>query len=56
MTIHVTSERQVIQEAARVLIKYMSPAKATRRIGPRARYRYRWKASLPIFTIYTRFL
>lgn len=30
MTIHVTSERQVIQEAARVLIKHMSPAKATR--------------------------
>ena len=30
MTIHVTSERQVIQEAARVLIKHMRPAKATR--------------------------
>lgn len=30
MTIHVTSERQVIQEAAQVLIKHMSPAKATR--------------------------
>jgi len=30
MTIHVTSERQAIQEAAQVLIKHMSPAKATR--------------------------
>ncbi|MBL8079061.1 MAG: hypothetical protein JNM55_13940 [Anaerolineales bacterium] len=30
MTIHVESERQVIQEAAQVLIKHMSPAKATR--------------------------
>jgi hypothetical protein len=30
MSIHVTSERQVIQEAAQVLIKHMSPAKATR--------------------------
>ena len=30
MTIHVTSERQVIQEAAQVLIKHMSPANAAR--------------------------
>ena len=30
MTIHVTSERQVMQEAAQVLIKHMSPAKAAR--------------------------
>ena len=30
MTIHVPSERQVIQEAARVIMRYMSPAKATR--------------------------
>jgi hypothetical protein len=30
MKIHVVSERQVIQEAAEVLIKHMSPAKATR--------------------------
>ena len=30
MTIHVTSERQVIQEAAQVLIRHMSPAKAAR--------------------------
>ena len=30
MTIHVTSERQVIQEAAQVLMRHMSPAKATR--------------------------
>jgi N-dimethylarginine dimethylaminohydrolase len=30
MTIHVASERQVIQEAAQVLIRHMSPAKATR--------------------------
>lgn len=30
MTIHVTSERQVIQEAAEILMKHMSPAKATR--------------------------
>jgi hypothetical protein len=30
MPIHVTSERQVIQEAAQVLIKHVSPAKATR--------------------------
>ena len=30
MTIHVTSERQVIQEAAQVLMTHMSPAKATR--------------------------
>jgi hypothetical protein len=30
MTIHVVSDRQVIQEAAQVLIKHMSPAKATR--------------------------
>jgi hypothetical protein len=30
MTIHVTSERQVIQEAVQVLIKHMSPAKAAR--------------------------
>ena len=30
MTIHVVSERQVIQEAAQALIKHMSPAKATR--------------------------
>ena len=30
MTIQVTSERQVIQEAAEVLMKHMSPAKATR--------------------------
>jgi hypothetical protein len=30
MTIHVVSEREVIQEAAHVLIKHMSPAKATR--------------------------
>jgi len=33
MTIHVESERQVIQEAAQVLIKHMSPAKATRFLG-----------------------
>lgn len=30
MTIHVPSERQVIQEAAQVLIQHLSPAKATR--------------------------
>lgn len=30
MPIHVVSERQVIQEAAQVLIKHMSPAKAAR--------------------------
>jgi hypothetical protein len=30
MTIHVVSERQVFQEAAQVLIKHMSPAKAAR--------------------------
>jgi N-dimethylarginine dimethylaminohydrolase len=30
MTIHVTSERQVMQEAAQVLMRHMSPAKATR--------------------------
>jgi hypothetical protein len=30
MTIHVASERQVIQEAAQILIKHMSPANATR--------------------------
>jgi hypothetical protein len=30
MPIHVVSERQVIQEAAPVLIKHMSPAKAAR--------------------------
>ena len=30
MTIHVASERQVIQEAAQVLMAHMSPAKATR--------------------------
>lgn len=30
MTIHVVSERQVTQEAAQVLIKHMSPTKATR--------------------------
>ncbi|MDQ3004544.1 MAG: hypothetical protein M3R47_04075 [Chloroflexota bacterium] len=30
MTIHVASERQVIQEAAQVLMMHMSPAKATR--------------------------
>jgi hypothetical protein len=30
MTIHVPSERQIIQEAAQVLIKHMSPAMATR--------------------------
>ena len=30
MTIHVASERQVIQEAAQVLMTHMSPAKATR--------------------------
>jgi hypothetical protein len=30
MTIHVPSERQVIQEAAQVLMTHMSPAKATR--------------------------
>lgn len=30
MTIHVPSERQVIQEAAQVLMMHMSPAKATR--------------------------
>jgi hypothetical protein len=30
MTIHVTSERQVMQEAAQVLMTHMSPAKATR--------------------------
>lgn len=30
MTIHVPSERQVLQEAAQVLMMHMSPAKATR--------------------------
>ena len=30
MTIHVASERQVIQEAVQVLMTHMSPAKATR--------------------------
>jgi len=30
MTIHVASERQVMQEAAQVLMRHMSPAKATR--------------------------
>ena len=30
MTIHVTSERQIIREAAQVLMRHMSPAKATR--------------------------
>ena len=30
MTIHVASERQVIQEAVHVLMRHMSPAKATR--------------------------
>ena len=30
MSIHVTSERQVIQEAVQVLIQHMSPANATR--------------------------
>jgi hypothetical protein len=30
MTIHVPSERQVIQEAAQVLMTHMSPAKAAR--------------------------
>jgi N-dimethylarginine dimethylaminohydrolase len=30
MTIHVASERQVIKEAAQVLMMHMSPAKATR--------------------------
>jgi len=30
MSIHVPSERQVIQEAAQVLMKHMSSAKATR--------------------------
>jgi len=30
MNIHVTNEREVIQEAAQVLIKHMSPAKAAR--------------------------
>jgi N-dimethylarginine dimethylaminohydrolase len=30
MTIHVPSDRQVIQEAAQVLMMHMSPAKATR--------------------------
>ena len=30
MTIHVTSERQVVQEAAQVLMTHMSPAKAAR--------------------------
>jgi hypothetical protein len=30
IAIHVVSERQVIQEAVHVLIKHMSPAKATR--------------------------
>jgi len=29
-TIHVPSERQIIQEAAHVLIQHMSPANATR--------------------------
>ncbi|MGC1377015.1 MAG: hypothetical protein WA821_12360 [Anaerolineales bacterium] len=29
-TIHVPSERQIIQEAAQVLMQHMSPAKATR--------------------------
>lgn len=30
MTIHVPSERQIIQEATQVLIQHMSPAKAAR--------------------------
>ena len=30
MAIHVASERQVMQEAAQVLMRHMSPAKATR--------------------------
>lgn len=30
MTVHVTSERQVMQEAAQVLMRHMSPSKATR--------------------------
>ena len=30
MTVRVISERQIIQEAARVLMEHMSPAKATR--------------------------
>jgi hypothetical protein len=30
MTIQIPSERQVIQEAARVIIRHMSPANATR--------------------------
>ena len=30
MTIHIPSERQVIQEAAEVLMMHLSPAKATR--------------------------
>ena len=30
MTIHVPSERQVMQEATRVIMRHMSPAKATR--------------------------
>ena len=29
-TVHVISERQIMQEAAQVLIQHMSPAKATR--------------------------
>ena len=30
MTVQVISERQIIQEAAKVLMEHMSPAKATR--------------------------
>jgi hypothetical protein len=30
MTVHVPSENQIIREATQVLIKHMSPAKATR--------------------------
>jgi hypothetical protein len=30
MTVQVLNERQIIQEAARVLMEHMSPAKATR--------------------------
>jgi hypothetical protein len=30
MTIHVASERQVMQEAVQVLMRHMSPSKATR--------------------------
>jgi len=30
MTIHVASERQVVQEAAQILMRHMSPANATR--------------------------